>query len=409
MMPFNPEEALRRTKREFGEHGGVAPSLSRSSTFTVMEPGIMPEIFQGVRGPDKGGCYLYSRHFNPTVNVLSRYLAAMEDTEFALCTASGMAAISCPLLQLCEHGDHIVASDTVYGGTYALLDSLLPKMGIRTTFVDITDLSAVSAAVNDRTRVLYTEAVGNPTLKVADLPGLSSLAKRFGAALVVDNTFTPIVLTPSHLGADVVIHSLTKFINGASDLLGGVICADRDFVYRLMDLHHGRAMLLGPVLDPRAAFDVLQRLPHLPLRMREHGARAMAIASRLEEIGAPVIYPGLASHPHHERLRSMVNEGFGYGGIFSIDCGTRDIANRLMSILQNKEAFGLIAVSLGYFDSLISNSGASTSSEIAPEDQKKMGISPGLVRISVGYTGGLDERIAEIERAVRDVGLARNH
>jgi methionine-gamma-lyase len=227
--------------------------------------------------------------------------------------------------------------------------------------------------------------------------------------LVVDNTFTPIVLTPSHLGADVVIHSLTKFINGASDLLGGVICADRDFVYRLMDLHHGRAMLLGPVLDPRSAFDVLQRLPHLPLRMREHGARAMAIASRLEEIGAPVIYPGLASHPHHRLLRSMINQGFGYGGILAIDCGTRETANRLMSILQNKEAFGLIAVSLGYFDSLISNSGASTSSEIAPEDQKKMGISPGLVRISIGYTGGLDERIAEIERAVREVGLDGNH
>ena len=270
MDPFNPEEALQKVKREFGEHGGVAPSLSRSSTFTVLEPRTMPEIFEGLKGPEKGGCYLYSRHFNPTVNVLARYLAAIEDTEFALCTASGMAAISCALLQICRAGDHIVASDTVYGGTHALLAELLPEIGIRTTFVDITDSAAVAAAMQKRTRVVYTEGIGNPTLRVADLPLLSTLAHDAGAWLVVDNTFSPLVITPSRLGADVAIHSLTKFINGASDLLGGVICADRDFIYRLMDLHTGRAMLLGPSMDPRAAFDVIQRIPHLPLRMREH-------------------------------------------------------------------------------------------------------------------------------------------
>ncbi len=406
MDSFNPEEALRKAKREFGEHGGVAPSVSRSSTFTVMEPDLMPEIFRGVRGPEKGGCYLYSRHFNPTVDVLARYLAAMEDTEFALCTASGMAAISCALLQLCEAGDHIVASDTVYGGTYALLESLLPEMGIVTTFVDITDTEAVSSALTERTKVVYTESLGNPTLKVADLPSLSSLLRGTAASLVVDNTFSPLVVTPSRCGADVVIHSLTKFINGASDLLGGVICASRDFIYRLMDLHSGRAMLLGPVLDPRSAFDVIQRLPHLPLRMREHGRRAMAIAERLEALGAPVTYPGLSSHPQHGLIASMANEGYGYGGIFALDCGTRKSAERFMSILQNREAFGLIAVSLGYFDTLMSNSGSSTSSEIAPDDQKKMGLSPGLVRISVGYTGSLEKRIEQIEGAVREIGLA---
>ena len=121
MQSYNPEEALNNVRREFGEHGGVAPSISRSTTFTVMEPGTMPEIFQGLRGPEKGGCFLYSRHFNPTVDVLGRYLAAMEGTEAAMCTASGMSAISCTILQLCKTGDHIVSSDVIYGGTHALL------------------------------------------------------------------------------------------------------------------------------------------------------------------------------------------------------------------------------------------------------------------------------------------------
>ena len=125
MEHFDPEEAIARVQREFGEHGGVCPSISRSSTFTVMTPETMPEIFKGVRGPDQGGCYLYSRHFNPTVDVLARYLAAMENTEYAICTASGMAAIACTLLQLCRQGDHIVASRTIYGGTHALLADLL--------------------------------------------------------------------------------------------------------------------------------------------------------------------------------------------------------------------------------------------------------------------------------------------
>ena len=406
MDPFNPEEALQKVKREFGEHGGVAPSLSRSSTFTVLEPRTMPEIFEGLKGPEKGGCYLYSRHFNPTVNVLARYLAAIEDTEFALCTASGMAAISCALLQICRAGDHIVASDTVYGGTHALLAELLPEIGIRTTFVDITDSAAVAAAMQKRTRVVYTEGIGNPTLRVADLPLLSTLAHDAGAWLVVDNTFSPLVITPSRLGADVAIHSLTKFINGASDLLGGVICADRDFIYRLMDLHTGRAMLLGPSMDPRVAFDVIQRIPHLPLRMREHARRAAAIAAALEALRVPVIYPGLASHPQSALLGSMANEGYGAGGVLAVDCGTREVAEQLLSILQNREAFGLIAVSLGYFDTLMSHSGSSTASEIAPEDQKKMGLSQGLVRISVGYTGSLKKRVAQIERAVKEVGIA---
>ena len=133
MATFNPEQSLINARREFGEHGGVAPSISRSSTFTVMDPSTMPEIFRGIKGPESGGCFLYSRHFNPTVDVLSRYLAAMEGTEAAVCTSSGMSAISCTILQICKKGDHIISSDTIYGGTHALLEELLPEFGIQTT------------------------------------------------------------------------------------------------------------------------------------------------------------------------------------------------------------------------------------------------------------------------------------
>jgi methionine-gamma-lyase len=403
---FDPEGALTRAKREFGEHGGVAPSIERSSTFTVMEPDLMPEIFEGLRGPDKGGCFLYSRHFNPTVDVLDRYLAAMEGTESAVSTASGISAIACSLLQICQHGDHIVASDTVYGGTHALLGELFPSMDVHVSFVDPARVESFEQAIRPETKVLFTETIGNPTLKIADIRALADLAHSRGAKLIVDNTFSPMVVSPAQLGADVVVYSLTKFVNGASDLIAGAICASKDFILQLMDLHLGRVMLLGPTLDPRTAFDVIQRLPHLAIRMREHGRRAKAIAERLEQIGAPVCYPGLESHPQHALLDGLANDGYGYGGVLTIDCKTSERANRLLSLLQNQVEFGLIAVSLGYFDTLMSCSGSSTSSEIPPEDQEKMGLSPGLLRISVGYTGALDERIEQIESAVREVGLA---
>ncbi len=407
MNPFNPEQALIETRREFGEHGGVTPSISRSATFTVMDPTIMPEIFGGIRGPEKGGCFLYSRHFNPTVDVLARYLSAMEGTEFAVCTASGMSAISSTLLQLCRSGDHIVSSNTVYGGTHALLGELLPQLDITATFVDPTDPAAVEKAITPRTRVLYTETMGNPTLKIADIRAWSQLAKRKQLCLVVDNTFTPMIVSPARLGADVVVYSMTKYINGASDLVAGAICTSKAMVHQLMDLHTGRVMLLGPTMDPRMAYDIIQRLPHLAIRMREHSRRALAVSRRLEALGVAVTYPGLESFAQHDLATALINRGYGYGGMLTIDCGSRDRADHLLDVLQNREDFGYIAVSLGYFDTLMSCSGSSTSSELNPEEQRKIGLSAGLVRLSLGYTGSLETRLEQLERAVRTVGLVK--
>ena len=402
----HPLESLAALRHEFGEHGGVNMSIEASTTFTVMEAGTMPEIFHGLRGPDQGGCYLYGRHFNPTVYVLGRQLAAIEGTEAAYCTASGMSAISAALMQCCAPGDHVVAGNTLYGGTFALLQQFFPaRTGVSTTFVDIRDLAAVERAFTKKTRVLYVETLSNPTLVVADIPKLAAIAHRHGARLIVDNTFTPLVVAPARHGADVVVHSMTKFLSGASDIIAGCVCASKDFIMSLMDVNGGALMLLGPTMDPRVAFDLSLRIPHLGIRMQEHGRRAQAFAERLHQRGLSVTYPGLTSHPQHALFQSLSNAEFGAGGVFGLDLGTTERAFQLMERLQNEEGFGWIAVSLGYFDTLLSCSASSTSSEMPEADQKSAGLSPGLVRVSLGYTGTLEQRWDQMERALAAVKL----
>lgn len=402
---FDPVRSLARSKHTFGEHGGVNLSIEASTTFTVMAAATMPELFTGRRTADRDGCYLYARHFNPTVYNLGRELAALEGTESGYCCASGMGAISSTLMQLCDAGDHVVASRAIYGGSHALLRDYLPaKAGVQATFVPITDLGAVEAAFTPRTRVLYTETLSNPTLEVADVAALAAIAHRRGAALVVDNTFCPVLITPAIHGADVVVHSLTKFVNGASDLIAGAILGSRDFIARLMDLHTGALMLLGPTMDPRAAFEVSMRLPHLALRMHEHSRRALLLATRLDEVGARVTYPGLPRHPQHTLMQRQLNAGQGFGGLLTLDLGDRERAYRFMDLLQNQHRFGFLAVSLGYAETLMSASASSTSSELSDEALAAAGIGPGLVRMSIGITGDVEDRWAALHAALRAVG-----
>lgn len=218
----DPALALAAARHEFGEHGGVNMSIEASATFTVMEPETMRRMFAGELGPDRD-FFIYSRHFNPTVLALGRQMAALEGTEAAYCTASGMSAIAAVLLQLCGVGAHVVASRTLYGGTHALLAHFLPRTcNISTTFVDAGDVEAVRAAMRaGETKVLYLETVANPTLAVADIPALSAAAREKGVALVVDNTFAPMVVSPARLGADVVVHSISKYISGGADVIAG--------------------------------------------------------------------------------------------------------------------------------------------------------------------------------------------
>ena len=405
MNKRNPIEDLAHLRHEFGEHGGVNMSIEASSTFTVIDPETMPELFQGRKGPDKG-CYLYGRHFNPTVHNLGRQMAALAGTEAGYCTSSGLGAISGVLLCLCNAGDEIVASNAIYGGTYALLSEFLPaKTEITTRFVDITDPQAVADAITERTRLVFTESISNPTLRVADIPGIARIARDRGVPLVVDNTFSPLILRPATLGADVVVHSITKFISGASDIIAGAICGTESFIGDLMDLHMGPLMLLGPTMDPHVAANVSLRIPHLPLRMAAHGERALEISRRLSALGVDVNYPGLPDHPDHALFDRLRCPDYGYGGVFTIDVGDEQKAYDLMSCLQNEQRFGYLAVSLGYFDTLMSCSGSSTSSEMSDEGKAAAGIAPGLVRISIGYTGSLEQRWSQLLTALEKTGL----
>lgn len=401
----DPAAALAGARHEFGEHGGVNMSIEASATFTVMEPETMRRMFTGELGPDRD-FFIYSRHFNPTVLNLGRQMAALEGTEAAYCTASGMSAISSVLMQLCSSGGHIVASQALYGGTHALLTHFLPRAcNITTTFVDIRDHAAVAAAVvQGRTKVLYFESVSNPTLTVADIPELCWLAHDKGLTVVVDNTFAPMVLSPARLGADVVVHSISKFISGGADIIAGAVCGPAKLVNSMMDLHQGALMLLGPTMNAKVAFELSERIPHLALRMKEHCNRALTFATRLKKMGLKVVYPGLEDHPDHVLLKSMANKDYGYGGLMCVDMETEERANRLMHHLQNVTQFGFMAVSLGYYETLMSCSGSSTSSEMSEEEQALAGISPGLVRMSVGYIGTLEQRWGQLEKAIARMG-----
>ncbi|KAI4372127.1 hypothetical protein MLD38_010399 [Melastoma candidum] len=397
----DPAAALASVRHEFGEHGGVNMSIEASATFTVMEPETMRRMFAGELGPDRD-FFIYSRHFNPTVLNLGRQMAALEGTEAAYCTSSGMSAISSVLMQLCSSGGHILASQSLYGGTHALLTHFFPRAcNITTTFVDIRDFDKVrDAIVQGRTTVMYFEAMSNPTLMVANIPKLAEIAHEKGVMVVVDNTFAPMVLSPARLGADVVVHSISKFISGGADIIAGAVCGPASLVNSMMDLQQGALMLLGPTMNAKVAFELSERIPHLGLRIKEHCCRALAFAQRLKALGLKVVYPGLEDHPDHELLASIANKDYGSGGILCIDMETEERANKFMHILQNDTQFGFMAVSLGYYETLMSCSGSSTSSEMNEEEQRLAGISPGLVRMSIGFVGTLEQRWEQLEKAL---------
>lgn len=390
-MKHNPAKAIHNLK-QFGEFGGVNPSITDSSTFTFLEGKTMEDTFRG----QTEGCFLYSRHWNPSNKYLADALAAMENTESAWITSSGMAAITCSLLQLCQSGDHIVTSVTTYGGTYAFLKNWLPRYNIQVTFVNITNLDEVRKAMRPNTKVIYTESVTNPLLQVSDIPKLAEIAHQSGAKLMVDNTFTPMIISPANLGADFVVYSMTKFINGKNDCVAGAICGSEEFVNQLSNVNDGTAMLLGPVLDPLRSSSILKNLNTLHIRMQKHSSNALYLSEKLQEDGIRVIYPGLETHPQHELHKLIMNDGYGFGGMMAIDFGTMENAYVVMQKMQEMN-IGYLAVSLGYFRTLFSCSGHSTSSEIPVEVQKEMGLTEGLVRFSVG----LDHDIEEIYQLMK--------
>jgi methionine-gamma-lyase len=399
MKNFKPANNI-QDLQYFGEFGGVNPSISDSSTYTFLSAKTMFDTFEG----NAEGCYLYSRHSSPSNLYLDKAMAAMEGTEAANVSASGMGAITPTLLQLCSQGDHIVSSRTIYGGTYAFLKNFTPKFGIKTTFVDITKIEIVEAAITPQTKVIYCETVSNPLLEVADIASLSLVAKKYNLKLVVDNTFSPLSVSPALFGADIVIHSLTKYINGSSDTVGGVTCATREFIDSLKNVNNGASMLLGPTMDSLRSASVMKNLRTLHIRMKQHSYNAHYLAERFEKEGIKTVYPGLKSHPSHEIYKNMINPEYGFGGMMTLDVGSLDKANELMELMQ-KENLGYLAVSLGFYKTLFSAPGTSTSSEIPLEEQIEMGLTDGLIRFSIGLDDDIERTYQSMKSCMKTLSI----
>ncbi|NAY90804.1 aminotransferase class I/II-fold pyridoxal phosphate-dependent enzyme [Muricauda sp. JGD-17] len=387
----------------FGEFGGVNPSISDSSTYTFLSAKTMFDTFEG----NTEGCYLYSRHSSPSNLYLGEAMAQLEGTESANVFASGMGAISAVILQLCNSGDHIVCSRTIYGGTYAFLKNFLKKFNISTSFVDITNLDVVENSINKNTKMIYCEAISNPLLEVADINALSSLSKKHKLPLVVDNTFSPLSVNAAQLGADIVVHSLTKFINGSSDCVAGAVCASSDFCLALKDVNDGAGMLMGSTLDSLRAASILKNMRTLHIRIKKHSENALYLAQQFEREGLKVAYPGLESHPGHETMKAQMNPEYGFGGLLTLDVGSLDKANALMEQMQQKK-LGYLAVSLGFYKTLFSAPGTSTSSEIPMEEQEELGLSQGLIRFSIGLENDIHHTYLIMRECMEQLGILTN-
>jgi len=335
--------------------------------------------------------YDYSRTVNPTRTALEAQLAALEDAAYGSAFASGMAATSA-VLNLLSAGDHAIVTDDLYGGTYRLFSKVLVRYGIAFTYVDMSDVAAVRAAIRPNTKLLWVETPTNPLLKLVDIAAMAGL-KPAGAVLVVDNTFaSPYFQSPLALGADVVIHSTTKYIGGHSDVVGGAALTNDREIYDTIKFHQNA---VGGVPGPMDAWLTMRGAKTLALRMREHAANAEQVAAFLESRDdvARVYYPGLASHPQHELARRQMR---GYSGMVSFTL--RGPESRALEFAKHTKLFSL-AESLGGVESLICHPARMTHGSIPKEDRERRGITDGLLRLSVGIEAATD-LIADLTHAL---------
>jgi cystathionine beta-lyase/cystathionine gamma-synthase len=337
---------------------------------------------------DRRSGYSYSRLDNPTAVALADALAELEGAEAGYTFASGMGAIHATLVTLLSAGDHVVSTRAVYGSTHELLDRLLRRFGVDTTFVDVTDPAAVAEAITPRTRVLYLETISNPTIVVADLPALAELAHRRGVTVVVDNTFaSPYVCRPIELGVDLVVESCTKWLAGHSDVLAGAVVGSREQV----DAIRRTQIDSGASLAPLSAFLVLRGIATLHVRMERHAQSALAIARHLEaaDIVHAVYYPGLPSHPQFEVAQRLLRLG---GGMLALDLGERAAAAAFIDALHLPPR----TASLGSIHTICVHPPSTTHRQLDDAQLANAGIKPGLVRVSVGLEE-TEDLIADFE------------
>jgi cystathionine gamma-lyase/cystathionine beta-lyase/cystathionine gamma-lyase/homocysteine desulfhydrase len=358
--------------------GAVAVPIFQTSTY-------VQESF----GKPRSG-YEYARTKNPTRLALEELLAALEGGAAGHAFASGMAAITTMMLALVKGGDHVVVSADTYGGTYRFFSKVLAPFGVQFDYVDTSDLGAVRAAIRPSTRMIYAETPTNPTMGIADLAALAAIAREASAAhgakvrLAVDNTFaTPFFQRPLALGADVVVHSTTKYLNGHSDSVGGaVVCADPEDGTKIGFVQNAA----GAILSPFDSFLVMRGVKTLPVRMRAHDAGGRTVANWLQAHPKVkrVLYPGLPGHPGHAIAARQMT---GFGGMISFDLGSEGAARRLLDRVK----LCALGESLGGVESLISHPATMTHASVEPAERERRGITPGLVRVSVGI-----ETVADI-------------
>ena len=362
--------------------GAIMTPIYTSSTYVQESPGV-----------HKG--YDYSRSVNPTRKALEACIADLEGSLFGYAFASGMAA-SATVLELLDSGDHVIAMDDLYGGTYRLFENVRKRSaGLNFTFCDLSDLDTLEDSLNEKTRMIWIETPTNPLLKIADLEAISTFAKKNNLISVCDNTFcSPFVQNPLELGFDVVVHSATKYLNGHSDLIGGVVVCSQekeDLANELLYLQNA----VGSIMNPFDSFLLLRSLKTLPVRMERHCSSAQTIASYLESHDSieKVIYPGLTSHPQHEIAKKQMN---GFGGMISVVLkGGLTSATRF---LERTNLFSL-AESLGGVESLIEHPAIMTHASIPAEIREEIGISDGLVRLSVGIES-IEDLLEDIDNAL---------
>ena len=363
--------------------GAVMTPIYATSTYAQASPGV-----------HKG--FEYSRTQNPTRFAFERCVADLESGAAGFAFASGLAAAS-TVLDLLDSGDHVIASDDLYGGSFRLFDKVKARAsGLKFSFVDLTDPAALTAALTPETKMVWIETPTNPTLKLTDLAAVAAIAKPHGVITVADNTFaSPYIQRPLELGVDIVVHSTTKYLNGHSDMVGGVAVVgdNADLIDRLKFLQNA----VGGISGPFDSFLALRGVKTLALRMERHCANALKIARWLKahpEAGK-VIYPGLEEHPQHELAKRQM--GGGFGGIVTLVLN-RDMAGT-RRMLERTHLFTL-AESLGGVESLIGHPASMTHASVPPETRARLGITDSLVRLSVGIEDG-DDLIADLEQALR--------
>jgi methionine-gamma-lyase len=372
--------------------GAVAPPIYQTSTFVFKTPEEGAARFAGT---DPG--YIYTRMGNPTIAMLEANVATLEEGTAALATSSGMSAVSTVFFALLSAGDHVVCSSSVYGPSRVVLERDFSRFGVQSSMVDTSDADALQGAITDRTRVVFVETPANPTLAITDMALAAEVAHKAGAVLVVDNTFmSPILQKPFRFGADIVLHSVTKFLNGHSDVVGGVLVfRDEALLKKVRPVLH----YLGGTMDPHQAWLVLRGVKTLAMRVRTAQENAKALAEFLA--GHPAVervaYPGLPGHPQAELIAAQMA---GPGSLISFELkGGIDAGKKLLGAVR----IPALAVSLGGVESLIQHPASMTHAAVKREDRLEAGITDGLVRLAVGCEDR-DDLLADLEQALRAVG-----